>query len=160
VATFFGFWVSTLPASDFVLELVRPSLRTLPAVRAVVDEDCLTVPACASALPASDFAVLLAPGSRSTDEAVRVTLGPDCSRLDIGVPFRGGEGRHAASTASNRSVESELLSRPQYALDFDRDGEASSKSEWWSERRRAGSAIRGTALARAPASPLLQAPES
>lgn len=80
---FLGFWVSTLPASDLVLEPVRPSLSALPAVRAVFVEDCLVVPACASALPARDLAVLLAPGSRSTDEAVRVTLGPDCSRLDI-----------------------------------------------------------------------------
>ncbi|KZC18705.1 MULTISPECIES: hypothetical protein [Rhodanobacter] len=70
------FCVNTLPASDFVVALVRPSLSTLAAVFAVDGEDCLPVWAWASALPANDLATLLAPGSRKTVEAAFVTVGP------------------------------------------------------------------------------------
>jgi len=84
-----GFCVSTDPASVRVAEFERPSCNALEAVVAVLLDDCLGVPDCASALPARDFAVALAVGLRRVSDARRVTLGPDCSRLGMAVPRRG-----------------------------------------------------------------------
>ncbi|ODS61809.1 MAG: hypothetical protein ABS41_11835 [Arenimonas sp. SCN 70-307] len=73
------FLVSTLPASDLIVLLVRPSFNALAAARAVAFDDSFLVCDWASALPASDLAVLLTPASGSTFEAILVTLAPEDS---------------------------------------------------------------------------------
>lgn len=56
----YGFWESALPASVFVVELLRPSWRAFDAFSATPADVCLPVPDWANTLPANDFCLALA----------------------------------------------------------------------------------------------------